>query len=72
MKSLQSSAVSMAFRNVSYLLSLPFQYRSTYTPGRPEELSQKKVANLELRKIRIALKALSGIPELDCFTVQES
>ena len=31
-------------------------------------LSQKKVANLELRKIRIALTVLPSIPELDCFT----
>ena len=30
-------------------------------------LSQKKVSNLELRKIRIALTVLSSIPELDCF-----
>ena len=31
-------------------------------------LSLKKVSNLELRKIRIALTVLSSIPELDCFT----
>ena len=35
-------------------------------------LSQKKVSNLELRKIRIALTVLSSIPELDCFTALES
>ena len=35
-------------------------------------LSQKKVTNVELRKIRIALTVLSSIPELDCFTVLES
>ena len=34
-------------------------------------LSQKKVTNLELRKIRIALTVLSSIPELDCFTALE-
>ena len=35
-------------------------------------LSQKKVTNLELRKIRIALTVLSSIPELDRFTALES
>ena len=35
-------------------------------------LSQKKVTNLELRKIRIALTILSSIPEFDCFTALES
>ena len=35
-------------------------------------LSQKKVTNMELRKIRIALEVLSSIPELDCFTALES
>ena len=35
-------------------------------------LSQKKMTNLELRKIRIALTVLSSIPELDCFTALES
>ena len=35
-------------------------------------LIQKKVSNLELRKIRIALTVLSSIPELDCFTALES
>ena len=35
-------------------------------------LSQKKVTNLELRKIRIALTVLSCIPKLDCFTALES
>ena len=35
-----------------------------------KSLSQKKVSNLELRKIRIVL--LSSIAELDCFTAQES
>ena len=34
--------------------------------------SQNKVANLELRTIRIALTVLSGIPELDCCTALES
>ena len=34
-------------------------------------LSQKKVSNLELRKIRIALTILSSIPELDCFSALE-
>ena len=35
-------------------------------------LSQKKVTNLELRKIRIVLTVLSSIPELYCFTALES
>ena len=35
-------------------------------------LSHKKVTNLELRKIRIALTVLSSIPELDCCTAVES
>ena len=35
-------------------------------------LSQKKVTNLELRKIRIALAVLSSIPELAFFTALES
>ena len=35
-------------------------------------LSQKKVTNLELRKMRIALTVLSSIPELDCFNALES
>ena len=35
-------------------------------------LSQKKVSNLELRKIRIALTVLSSIPELDSCTAVES
>ena len=35
-------------------------------------LSQKKVTNLELRKIRIARTVLSRIPELDWFTALES
>ena len=35
-------------------------------------LSQKKVTNLELRRIRIALTVLSSIPELYCFTALES
>ena len=34
--------------------------------------SQKKVTDLELRKIRIALTVLSSIPELDCCTALES
>ena len=34
--------------------------------------SQKKVTNLELRKMRIALTVLSSIPELDCFTALDS
>ena len=34
-------------------------------------LSQKKMTNLELRKIRIALTALSSKPELDYFTALE-
>ena len=34
-------------------------------------LSQKKVTNLELSKIRIALTVLSGIRELDCFSALE-
>ena len=35
-------------------------------------LSLKKVTNLELRKIRIALTVLSCIPEPDCFSALES
>ena len=34
--------------------------------------SQKKVTNLELRKIRIAVTVLSSIPELECFSALES
>ena len=35
-------------------------------------LSQKKVTNLELRKIQIALTVLSSIPDIDWFTALES
>ena len=35
-------------------------------------LSQKKVPNLELRKIWIALTVISSIPELDSLTARES
>ena len=34
-------------------------------------LSQKKVLNLELKKVRIALTVLSSIPKLDCFSALE-
>ena len=37
-------------------------------PDDLRRLSQKKVTNLELRKIRIALTVLSSIPELYCLT----
>ena len=35
-------------------------------------LSQKKVTNVELRKIRITVTVLSSIPELECLTALES
>ena len=56
---------------------LPLQYRYLSSIGLHIHLddlrsfSQKKVTNLELRKIRIALTELSSIPELDCFTALE-
>ena len=69
----QSSSVSIAFRSVSRKQSLPVQYLyiCIYLDGRGS-LSQKKVTNLELRKLRIALTVLSSIPELDRFTGLES
>ena len=57
--------MSMASRSVSCALSLPVQYRLNMYLDDPRSLSQKKVSNLELRKIRIALTVLSSIPQLD-------
>ena len=41
-------------------------------PNDLRSLSQKKVTNLELRKISIALTVLSSIPDPDCFTALDS
>ena len=68
----QSSSMPMAFRSVSCTLPLPAQYRLHIYLDDQKSSSQKKVTNLELRKIRIALTVLSSIPELDFFTARES
>ena len=68
----QSSTVSMASRSVPCALSLPVQYRLHMYLDDLRSSSQRKVTNLELRKIRIALPVLSCIPVLECFTALES
>ena len=57
-----------------YLGVFPVHYRYLCSIGLHmylddlRSLSHKKVSNLELRKIRIALTVLSSIQEIDCFT----
>ena len=67
---------ALAFR--WHLGVFPVHYRHLSSVGLHTYLedlrsrSQKKVTNLELRKIRIALTVLSSIPELGCFTSLKS
>ena len=67
---------SLACRWHSGVFPVHYRYRSSigldmYLDDL-RSLSQKKVSNLELRQIRIALTVLLSIPELDCFTALES
>ena len=72
---------SMKHRALAYrwhLVVFPAHYRYLSSIGLHmyledlRSLSQKKVTNLELRNIRIALTVLSSIPELDRSTALES
>ena len=57
----------LAFRRVPDSLSLSVQYWTTKLLD-DLELLMKKVSPIESRKLRIAMKVISCIPELDCLS----
>ena len=74
LKSMKHRALSCRW----HLAVFPVHYRYLSSIGMHmylddlRSLSQKKVTNLDLRKIGIALTVLSSLPELNCFSALES